>query len=356
MVDSKGIPPPNFDMGKSLNLGDELMSEDVASFQQYLTKPTENSDDDREQIQEEVTQEEDNLKTAMIHEEMEEASLIEDTEEEGELEEEKNMSEREAELDEKMGEKAAQQRISRMRRKMNEDSEQIDDKDLDDEDIKLIQDNQEINEEGETAASVEDEESSLENLKKEVKSEKDLVSDHIEERDEELAHAGKDKKVDPHKKSERQDFKQETEAKKAPEKKQGSEKTHSQNQSVAANLSESQKSEASQYSKAQKSGKATAKSDLQKQFEALAQELVGEAQVLENGDVLETTITLNLEGSQFDQGEVRLTTHKFRPLEVNLEFKKFGHGATSILKNNSKGLKKVLKENSLTVHQLHIIE
>ena len=68
------------------------------------------------------------------------------------------------------------------------------------------------------------------------------------------------------------------------------------------------------------------------ELEELAMQLIAQAAVLEDGDVVETTVKLNLEKSSFDKGEITLTTYKYRPLEVNLKFKKFKHSATQKIK------------------------
>ena len=293
----------------------------------------------------------------MTEDEMEEAANIQDSVEEADLEEEEQMSEREAEQDEKMGQKAEEQRLNRMRSKMGKDAEKLEGHEDDEEDMKHIQDNQRITEEGDHAAGIdEEEEGSIDDAKKDIQEEKDLVSDHIDERDEDMGTEKKHEKLEPGKKPQ-QDFKEKAETKKTtPQKQEPAQKSTQQSQSIAATPDASPKSQAEGSSKSQKSQKAAPKTKMQKDFEALAQQVVSEAHVLEKGDVLETTISLNMEGSLFDGGEVTVKTYRFSPFEVNLDFKKFGHDATGVMKKNSSGLKKVLKENDLTVHQLHIIE
>ncbi len=91
-------------------------------------------------------------------------------------------------------------------------------------------------------------------------------------------------------------------------------------------------------------------------FEELASSLIQEAEVLHSGDQTETTISLNLPGSVFDQGVVKIMTYRYRPLEVNLAFSNFSPKAHKALQESSDNLKKALKRKSLKVHQLEITE
>lgn len=349
--------------GEGATFEEQMMFDDLGSFQEYLNKSQDAVNDDREQIQEQITQEEDALKASMMHEEMQETAFIEDSLEDADLEEEEQMSEREADQNEKLGQNGQERRQNILRSKIGKDAEKLHDKNEDEQEhkvgdnekTKLIQDNKKINENGDEALG--EDESTIDDAKKEIKEEKDLATDHIKERDEDLGSEKHDKKVDPQKKDQHE-FREKAEAKGAStEKHEPHEKSSQQSQSIAANVDNSLKAEPSiAASKGQKSKKSIQKSEMQKDFETLAQQIISEAHVLEKGDVLETTISLNMQGSLFDGGEVTVKTYRFSPFEVNLDFKKFGHTATGMMKKNSASLKKVLKENDLTVHQLHIIE
>ena len=197
-------------------------------------------------------------------------------------------------------------------------------------------------------SEVEQEEDPLSSAKKAVKQEKTELSDQVHEASDELEDKeSKLKKSGSH----------ENKLSDVHSAKETSKPTHSATDTtIATNAMNSTLPAAAGSQKAHKTHLKSDATEVYQELEAIAEEILAEAEVLKNGDEVVTTVSLNMEGSIFDKGEVTVKAYRYRPLEVNLSFKKFGHQGTHLMQKNSDRLKKVLKEKSLKVHQLDIIE
>ncbi len=351
------IPPPdiNFQPGE-YNLADGLLinavNDEQDTFQNYLDESSIRDDEERQEIDDEVKQQQ-AQKQAMIFEALQESEEVEEANEEDNLEEEKALSQHEADIQEQLAQKAAARQQRKELSEVDDPEEEFDEIDREENSARALQGNRSITDRGNQEVLAE-EKDPLEAAKKAAKAEKDEIAEHIRENDDDLS-SQKEAQVNKHKKIEKDAESDKPDVKEAPKEKQQAQKT-SVSQSIAANVDTSMMAQKTESTRSQKAQQGVSKTDLQEQFEALAKEIVSEATVLENGDVTKTTILLNMKGSIFDQGEVTVTAYRYRPLEVNLAFKKFSHEATGVMRKNAPNLKKLLNKKSLQVHQLDIIE
>lgn len=338
MTSDGKIPPPNFGFGSS-NINDEIASqEEVVSFTSFLDETEQNDAKQRAIAEDEAKQKAAILNEAIDEENHEQAARAKANEEDA-LEKQKAQN---LLRDRQIASKSGKQ-TSLNSRKSAQTKEQEGKKVSKD----SVRGKHEEIEEHDTL----EEERSLESTKNQLASRKGMAR-ATEDEQENLKAADKAKSKEKVKQEEQHNAPKNV--RHAHQQVKHVKHTNENNNSVMQAAHSQEKSSAVGAQKTEHSD--SLKSDLQKEFEKLAAKLIGQAQVLEDGDVIETTVLLNLEGSIFDQGEVVVTAYKYRPLEVNLKFKKFNKGAQKLLRENSGSLKKVLKRNSLTVHQLELIE
>jgi len=217
-----------------------------------------------------------------------------------------------------------------------------------------IKDNQKISEEGhEEGVETEIEgEDPLHQAKQEVLQEKAALVSDRNQGESDKAQSKKSIKVEQQNKKDEDKTKT---SKKSPDlQSKKKPKKSKESESIAANLALGANS--IQTSKSQKGTLNSNQNISSKDLEKLIKKIIEEAEVLKKGDEVETTISVDLPGSTFNKGEITVSTFKYRPLEVNLKFKKFNAKGSALLKQNQEELKNVLKINSLKVHQLEIIE
>ncbi len=344
MTSDGKIPPPNFGFG-SANINDEIASqEEVVNFTSFLDETEQNDAKQRAIAEDEAKQRAAVLNEVIDEENHAQAARVKTDDDEA-LEKQKTQNLlRDRQLASKTG-----KQTSLANRKSNQAKEQEGKKNISKETVKGKP--EEIEEKEELA-----EERNLESTKKQVTSRKGVLESADQEK-ENLKAADKAKSREKIRQEEQDNSPKSV--KSTPQQAKQVKHLNENNNSTMQTAHSAEKPTVLGSQKAQHA--APLKSDLQKEFEKMAAKLIGQAQMLEDGDVIETTVLLNLEGSVFDQGEVVVTAYKYRPLEVNLKFKKFSRDAQKILRKemgNEKedSLKKVLKRNSLTVHQLELIE
>lgn len=216
------------------------------------------------------------------------------------------------------------------------------------EQLRAIQENNEAAEEGEEVETP-NEEDPLKKMKQELKREKDIAGQKGQQTVDKGNKKDKTEKKDEGK-TEKKDEGKESEQLNKGSKMDTNPATVQITQGQAQPEKIDQPIQASQFQSTQE------KSEQLKEFEEMAMQIISEAQVLEDGDVIETTVQINSENPQFDKGEVTVTAYKYRPLEVNLKFENFNPHASKLMQKKKKELKKGLQTKSLKVHQLDIIE
>ncbi len=344
-MDDKGIPPPDYNSGELYNVNDDqYLEEEVDSFKDLVKRQDEDQEKKQQESLEQLKKKEDSLKSLVQREEMNEEAALEDEDRGIEEEDSKSLSEEE---DLKSGEERRATSLSRGKQKQFGKVEE--------ESAGLIKDNQKISEEGDEEGIQTELEGGdpLHQAKQEVMQEKAALATDRSERESDKAHSKESIKGEQKRKQVTQE---ETKAsnkspnaqpKKKPEKSKEA-------QSIAANLALG--ANPIETSKTQKGSLNADQKISSKELEKLIKKIIEEAEVLKDGDEVKTTISVDMPDSIFNKGEITVSTFKYRPLEVNLKFKKFNSKGSAVLKQNQEELKNVLKINSLKVHQLEIIE
>lgn len=364
------IPSSGFNFGKDLNLNNieanMIFSQEDDTFQSYLINTNEEDEDENNlRVQQEIEEEEANLKSSLIFEELEESIAAESVQEEDDIEEDKKNLRKD---DEREGRKLLRKDIQLRQTKVknNADEKTIEQERLEDEESSVAEENNH----------------SVGQSSDGKKNQAKLVQDRFKKRDENM-----DRETKIHNQKHHQEslqINQQKESSNQEAQAQAARADQSSVQQQKLDHDQSKRREASIQLKKNKESKKepheilnmplssvdsekTApihadapppmlKSSDQKELEQLVLEILAEAKVLDNGDVQETTISLNMKDSIFDKSEVKISAYKFRPLEINLEFKKLSPHAAMLMKKNVGDLKNILKRKSLKVHQLDIIE
>lgn len=336
----RDIPPPRFNIdGLNQPLGD--FEEDIidTSFQNLIDSSDQDEAKRQQEALNQLKQREDDLQKAIQKEEINETKEIEGAEEEVEVEEEKEVLDDEKAIDEEDHEKESKTKDAKHSKKSQTSLKPLK-RQVKERNKSEVQEEETLNEHQKTSKKS-DLKSNLdqdpvEELEKEAKS--DLKSQKIKEQikqdslEQKASKSHKEPKVDKTKSS----------------------KATQKETIVALNISLQNPIETT-YSHNTKEIEED-KLELYDAYEALAEKLVEEAKVLENGDVIETKVQLNLEGSELDKGEISIKTHKYRPLEVNLKFTNFTPSMSNKMKKSKEELLKTLKRHSLKVHQLDILD
>ena len=345
------IPPPHINFNRTeINFSEEMaFISSENNFRDYLTKSKEQVEKDRKTIEEEAEKQQNKLKSSKDYEKMQAKIRSQQDLEKAQIEEDE-IGEFEEDDEERLLRKDQESKTKGKKGLKGKDN-------LVEEEMKGIKNNKAIGEDGDEL-EVPTEEDPLKMMEQEALSDEDVDCDALKESKDVDENRAAETKKTKESKTEKSDSEknEKTESKDVSDSKGMNKGAQSkQSQSIAANIASvnSPTLQSQQVSTAKTNSFKS--SDLQ-ELEAMASQLISEAKVLENGDVIETTITLNLEKSIFDKGEVTVTAYKYRPLEVNLKFKKFNHEATALMQKKSDDLKKVLKRKSLKVHQLEIIE
>ncbi|MCH9633752.1 MAG: hypothetical protein S4CHLAM7_04850 [Chlamydiae bacterium] len=376
----KGIPPPSFSPNDGYNVPDDpYLEEETESFENLMKNQRNEEGREERDTTQQLKQKEDALKSLKQREEMNQGARLEDEEKGIEEEDSKKINEEE---DQKSTEERRADALKKGKGKSSAGLE---------EDIDVIDDNQKIEEDGhENELENED---PLHTAKQQVDKEKAALLAPknksglpVEKKPikEPLTEKKAIKEPLPEKKAikeplpEKRVIKEPLNTKKTPKKEllekhaikkqspkhlKPSEKkpVHKEtkpvgpNQNIAANMLTPNAAQANGVTKGNLDP-STAARENQAELEKLVEKIIEEAQVVENGDEIKTTISLNLPGSTFDQGEIEVSAFKYRPLEVNLKFSKFNQKGTGLIKQNKEQLKNTLKINSLKVHQLEITE
>ncbi len=343
-MDDKGIPPPDFNPGESYNVNDDqYLEEEADSFKDLVKRQDQDQEKKQKESLEQLKKKEDSLKSLVQREEMNEEAALQDEDKGIDEEDAKSVSE---EDEFKSTEERRAASLSKGKQRQSSFIEE--------ENIGVIKDNQKISEEGdeegiETGVESED---PLHQAKQEVLQEKAALRADRSETESDKAHSKESIKGSQKQKQAADETKA---SKKSPniQPKKKPEKTK-ETQSIAANLALG--ANPIETSKTQKGTLNADQKVSSKELEKLIKKIIEEAEVLKDGDEVKTTISVDMPDSIFNKGEITVSTFKYRPLEVNLKFKKFNSKGSAVLKQNQEELKNVLKINSLKVHQLEIIE
>ena len=181
------IPPPNIGFpGKGSSFSEEIaFMETESNFNEYLNKSKEQQAKERRNLEDEVRQERKQRKKSMAYEELQsdikkQAGLERAKQKESALEEKLASSEFDEESEKFLSKKGKQAALKQSKEKAGKDGMKGQKGlEVEDEEMKLIQDNQAISEEGEEM-EVPMEEDPLQTMKQEVTSEEEILTDPAE--------------------------------------------------------------------------------------------------------------------------------------------------------------------------------
>lgn len=347
MSSSGSIPPPDHNSDDPFNVGDDqYLEEEGDAFRNLMKSQTDEQKKTQREARDQLKQNEEAKKSLVHRKAIKEEAEINEEKEGIEEEDAKKLNEKE-ELKE-----SEETRLAAAKKGKDPKAVQMQEKKSN-----LSEDNTKITEKGEEKGL--EKEDPLEIAKQQLKQEQQVTRTRGESvtpkeiLDQERKPVSKaPKKLGEEKESEQKktakDPKKEATA--SPSKKVVQK---NEMQSIAINLALGSTSLES--TRAQKLDPSTSASEARKEMQAIVKKIIEEAEVLKKGDETKTIISLNMPDSIFDKGQITVTAHKYRPLEVNLKFQNFSKKGTQLIDENKKELKNLLKINSLTVHQLDVI-
>lgn len=345
------IQPPDFNSEVPFNVDtDEAFAEEADSFRELMKSDDHEQEKVQEDARSQVKEKEDSLKKLVQKKETSKETTFEDEEKGIDEEDTKKLGEKEE------AEESEESRLS----ELEEGKEKISTK----KESNLEEDKSKAEKGGKEGIERENSSKTSRMTKKDTGS--DLTGEHSEDRAKDLDHELRSKESTvtdkAHAKATRLEEKQAQGnsflSKKASPSLKPKDKTDKkkETQSIAANLALSATPLESSKSQKGSLNPKIEKGDLRKELEGLVKKIMEEAEIIKDGDETKTTISLDMPDSIFNRGEITISAFKYRPLEVNLQFKKFNHEGAKLLKQNQGDLKNTLTINSLKVHQLEIIE